>query len=829
MAPESLLFYLLLGMLKLKIFLLSCLYCFAGYSQTLKGKVLNTTNQKPIPFANVVWMESGIANITNQNGSFIIQIPTENDSLLINSIGFKDKILSKKEALALQTFLIKPETIEVQEVNIVAKKKLKKRKRKTNPAYILHKKIIRERSKNDQKRQSTYECNVYNKIEIDINNIDSVTKDAILFKPVSFVFEKVDTSTLPKPFAPIFLSEAYSNYYYRRYPKQEKDIIHASQNTGLKIPSLAQFTGNTYTDFNIYNEYINLFQKSFVSPLADKAWISYNFYLTDSIKKNDSTFYRLEFYPKRKHDLTFKGFMIVDNKSFGVNKIHLEMTKNANVNFIKWLVIDQEYSFNNTVWQLDFEKTFMDINPFDKTYGFYVKKSTSWLNYKFNSPQPNSFYTNADLIQVADSAYEKGSELLDSLRPIPLSLSESNTYHTIDSAMETGYMKVMKNLSQMVYTGYYPFKYWEYGPYYTTYSWNTIEGQRIRVGFQTTQNVFKKTHLLGHYAYGTGDQTSKYKAQITHFYGMKKQWRFIRYTHLNDYKILSSSDNAFQEDNIFAALTRRTDPKFTHTKRDQLTWLHEWYNGINNSLTLKREEFKPIGTLDYYTPNGTAIDKINLNSFTIAGRLAYQEKFINYGFRRLSLNTRKPAFDYFYSRGFAYKGEGYNYHKAEIRMSDRYYLGFTGFSEVVLSASKVWGSLPYPLLLNHQGNDSYYFDNRAFNLMNPFEFVSDQQVSALVRHNFNGMIFNGVPFLRKLHLRSFIFANGVYGTLNNSHEALVILPDGLSDLQEPYLEAGFGIENIFHAVRLDFIWRLTNNNSPDVQQFGVTFDIVPSF
>ena len=115
--------------------------------------------------------------------------------------------------------------------------------------------------------------------------------------------------------------------------------------------------------------------------------------------------------------------------------------------------------------------------------------------------------------------------------------------------------------------------------------------------------------------------------------------------------------------------------------------------------------------------------------------------------------------------------------------------------------------------------------------MNPFEFVSDQHLSAMVNHNFNGMLFNGIPIIKKLHLRSFIFAKGVYGTLRDSHQKMVSLPLGLSALskKEPYLEVGFGIENIFHIIRLDFIWRLTNNSAIDVQQFGVTFDIVPTF
>lgn len=805
-------------------------FAIATLSQTLKGKVIENVVETSIPFANIFWKNSGIGNTADQNGDFIIKIPKENDSLIISSNGFKDLKIAKETAITQKNFVLEAENIQLDHVDIVLKKRIR-RKRKTDPAYLLHKKIVKQRNQNDLKRQNAYQCNVYNKIEIDLNNVDSATKKDILFKPISFVFEDIDTSTLPKSFVPIFMAEAYSNYYFKTKPKQERDIILAAQNTGLKIPSIAQFTGNTYTDFNIYKEYINLFQKSFVSPLADQAWISYNFYLMDSIQKGDTIFYRLEFFPRRKHDLTFKGFMYVDNKTFGVSKIHLEMAEKANVNFLKWLIIDQKYSLRDSIWQMDKEKIFMDINPLNKSYGFYVKKKTIWTNYVINEAKPDNFYNNADPIIVADSAYEKGAELLDKYRSEPLTKQEAQTYKTIDSAMQTGYIKVIKNLTQMIYTGYYPFKYWEYGPYFTSFSWNDIEGKRARIGFQTTQKLFKKTHLEGYYAYGFGDKKSKFKGKITQFYGLKKQWRFVRFEYMDDYKILSASENAFQEDNIMASITRRIPPKFTHTKRYKATWFHEWFNGINNSITIRKEEFKPIGTLTYVTPSGYSINKIKLNSITIGGRFAYQEKFLNYGFRRISLNTRKPRIDYSYTRGFSVKQEGYNFHKAEIKLADRFYFGFTGYSEIIISAGKIWGDLPYPLLLNHQGNDSYYYDKEAFNLMNPFEFVSDQHLSLIVHHNFNGMFFNGIPLIKKLHLRSFVFAKSVYGTLRNSHEKLVLLPTGLSALskKEPYLELGFGIENIFHIIRLDFIWRLTNNKSIDTQQFGITFDIVPTF
>ena len=477
---------------------------------------------------------------------------------------------------------------------------------------------------------------------------------------------------------------------------------------------------------------------------------------------------------------------------------------------------------------MSYESILIDVNPLQKSYGFYIQKNTYWRNYSFDENKTDVLFTSAQKTEVTDSAYEYGDILLEKYRPIKLERSEDLIYGKVDSAINTRYLKVIQNLSQMVYTGYYPLKYWEYGPYYTTYSFNNIEGERIRLGFQTTQNLLKYWRINGHVAYGFGDRVTKYKGLISRYYGFDK-WRFFEFEHLNDYKVLSASDNAFQEDNILASLTRRVDPKYTHAISSRFTWSHEWFNGINNSLELKTEKLVPLGDLTYSTPDNDIVDNLRTNTIKFGGRLAIDEKFIRYGFRRLSLGTKNPRLDYAYTHGVKLNGFGYNFDKLEFDLADRYFFGLFGFLDLKLLGGKIWSDLPYPMLLNHQGNDSYYYDNQAFNLMNPFEFVSDQYIRLMVKHNFNGLLTNRLPLINRLKIRSFVFANSIHGTLNKSHESLILLPDGLSSLNEPYLETGFGFDNIFKLLRLDFIWRITNVNSPQVQKFGVTFDIVPTF
>jgi hypothetical protein len=39
-------------------------------------------------------------------------------------------------------------------------------------------------------------------------------------------------------------------------------------------------------------------------------------------------------------------------------------------------------------------------------------------------------------------------------------------------------------------------------------------------------------------------------------------------------------------------------------------------------------------------------------------------------------------------------------------------------------------TLPYPLLILHSGNETFYYDDLAFNTMNFFEFISDRYANS---------------------------------------------------------------------------------------------------
>jgi hypothetical protein len=802
-----------------------CLFFFSNLSsQTLVGKVYNAADSSEIPFAQIVSLPSQNGTITNFDGSFVLNYDEIDDSISVFFAGFEDKRLSLKSLKSPVKIYISEQSTSLEEVEIFVEKRVKRRKRKEDPAYILHQKIVGHKSASNYQNYG-YQTEIYNKVQVDLNNVTENTKKQLIFRPISFVFDHID-STREKPAVSIFLSEAVSDYYYQPQPDKEREVIKGTRMSGVELATLNQFTGNAYLNFNIYDDYYNILQKSFISPLAELSWLSYKYFLTDSTTSNDTAYYRLDFVPRRKADLAFSGHVWVNNKDFAVKEIELNVDPMVNINFLNAIQFTTTFELKNGIWLPKKETIDMDVYLVDNTWGFYIYKNTSYKNYMLQEFIPDSISSNPEKVVQMPDIKEQGKARLESSRHVPLSEKETAIYQITDSVVNTKYAQRIAKLSEMYYTGYYPNKYFEWGPYYTFYSYNILEGSRFKLGGTTTPDLLPKTQFQGFYAYGNFDQVSKYQLRVRQFWNTKL-WRFVEFEHLNNYEIIGASDNAFQEDNILASLSRRVEPRYTHLKQWRARLFYAWRNGINNYIEINHTNFHPIGSIQYYTPDNIKVPDIYSNTLTIGGRIAPQEKFIYYGFRRFSLSTKLPQFDYEYNKGFIIENKGYDFHRFKLTMSDRYYLGYLGFIDIVAEGGKIWGEVPYPMLLQHQGNDSYVFDNRAFNLMYPFEFASDQYVSLQATHHFNGLFFNQIPLVKRLHLRSLIFARGVLGEITQNHESLIKFPEGMSGLDEPYLEVGVGIENIFKIVRFDVLWRLTKTK--EEQDFiGFNIGFIPS-
>lgn len=191
-------------------------------------------------------------------------------------------------------------------------------------------------------------------MQFDANNIDEKLKDKRLLRQFSFVFDYIDTSTVNgKTYLPVFISETLSDVYVKKEPKKKIERIKASQASGVENPTIAQFMGTMYQDVNVYDNYIGIFEKNFVSPLADFTFGYYRFYLVDSTFEAGKKQYKLMFKPRRKQELTFTGSFWVQDSSFAVQKLEFDVAADANLNFVNDLSIRQEFALiDNKYWFL---------------------------------------------------------------------------------------------------------------------------------------------------------------------------------------------------------------------------------------------------------------------------------------------------------------------------------------------------------------------------------------------------------------------------------------------------------------------------------------------
>ncbi|MCD4680600.1 MAG: DUF5686 and carboxypeptidase regulatory-like domain-containing protein [Bacteroidales bacterium] len=796
-----------------------------AFSQITKimGKVVDSETKEPLPFVNVYFKGTTIGATTDFNGEYHIETKNALDSVYASYLGYKaaaSKVVKYK--FQVVDFELKADKINLKEVVI---------KYKGNPAEVILKKIIEHKEYNNRNRFDAYQFEAYTKIEIDLNNFSEKFKNKKLFKKFDFVFDYVDTSTINgKAYLPFFLSETLSDRYFRKSPKADREIIKASKVSGIDNESILQFLGDLIQNVNVYDNYITIFQKNFISPVANFGLAYYRYYLVDSTFIGDKWCYQLMFKPRRKQELTFTGEFWVHDTSFALTTINMRVNDDANINFINDLVIEQEFSrIDGEHWIISKDRMIGDFNIFvnsRETLGFFGTKTSAYKDFVFNHPKEDKFYTTPTNIIVEEGAFEHSDDYWERQRHEDLSKDEKIIYHMIDTLKTIPAFNTYKEIIKMITTGYYVTGKFEIGPYMSMYSFNSLEGSRFRIGGRTSNDFSTKIMLEAHVAYGVRDAIFKYGCGLTYMFD-KNPRRAFGISYKYDIEQLGQSLNAFREDFFLASIFRRNPAdKLSMVKQLKTYYEYEWFNGFSNTINFINRNVIAVGSEKFIIPadDGSLQEKENIltSELRLDTRIAYRERILMGEFERISLGADFPIFELQAAYGIPglFGGE-YEYWRLQLSISDWFNVWSVGWSKYVIEVGRTWGRLPYPLLKIHEGNETYYFDEYAFNMMNYYEFVSDKYISVYYSHHFVGLFLNRIPLLRKLKWREVAFIKGVVGGLDEENKDIALIPGKVFELTKPYFEGGVGVENIFRFLRIDGIWRLSYLDHPDINIFGV--------
>ncbi|MCS6981709.1 MAG: DUF5686 and carboxypeptidase regulatory-like domain-containing protein [Flavobacteriales bacterium] len=804
-----------------------------GQSTRIQGTVRDAVSRVPIPFVNILIKNTYQGTITGEDGSFTLETKLKADTLIVSAVGFKKQYipLKSKEMNRLEIFL-EPDNIFLTEVTI---------KYQGNPAEKLLKKVIDHKPYNDVENLDVYYTEVYNKVEIDVYNINDFIRKNPIVRPFDFIFQYEDTTdSKGRRYLPAFISETVSDRYFKKMPPLNKEVIKASKVAGSRNGNVSQFTGSMYQSVNIYRNFLVIAQKSFVSPIANSGIFFYRYYLADSVIENGQKFYRLDFYPRRNQDYTFNGRMWIHDSTFAVRSIYLELSENVNVNLIRALEAQLDFEWKDGRWFPAREKVMVDLNPVTKnSLSVIGRKTTQFRNQKAHVEIPAHILSNPNNIIVAEDAVEKPLVFWEEVRPDPLTKRELGIYKMIDTIKSTPTYKLYRSLGNMLTTGYAIVGPVEIGQYYKFFSYNPVEGFRWRFGGRTSNNLSKRFMLEASAAFGFRDKQFKYRAGFYwHFNKTKNPWRLYGIRYKYDLEQLSISEEQMDHDNTLNSIFRYASmTNLLFVRHLETFYEHEWFNGLTNKITFLHREVIPAGTFRFVRGHDTSqvYSHISTTELGFSTRFAFREKYIVRRIDRLSTGTRFPVVLVDYNIGIrGLWNATFGYHKLRIRIDDRVRLNPFGFFDYFIDAGKIWGAVPWPFLFNHPGNTSYMYDIRGFNLMQNLEFCADEYFSVFFSYHFDGFFFNRIPGFRKLKWREVVTGRALYASLRNfaQHRQLIRFPqpgtgEGIVPaIYQPYYEVGIGIENILRVFRLDFIWRLTNLNT-DRNNDGRSDYIIP--
>lgn len=822
------------------------------------GQVVEAQSGEPVPFASIFVPKTTVGITADLEGKFKLSLTGSPDSLAASSLGFltQRKPLTSGAQQSILFRLKKGGGVALAEVVI---------RPGENPAFRILREVQKHKKENERGALSAAEFDSYNRIEVSLADLPKGLANRKVVKDIRALAVRQGAAAAADPDAPLplFASEVGSKVYQKYGPlRRREDLLHKQmRGAGPREGSvLSQMLGSNFQNFDFYPNWQNILGKDFISPVAEGGRLTYDYDLQDSVFVGKDWCYRIALTPKRDHDLAFKGTIWVTAEKYALRRVDLVASEHSNINFVSDLRVFQELTPPTDGPGLPTRtRLVLGVRPYEKQAAMRVRFTTVNSNFVRDQPhQEAGFYdlpivssllepgTDAETNKLLSGILPSGTKegYFDQHRPDTLSLSERQTFAVLDSASQLPSVRSTLDWIDLFVNGYKSFGKLEFGPILNTYSHNNFEGNRFRVGFRTSPSFSRNTVTQGYLAYGTQDGRIKYGLRSSYI-AERRHWTVFSGEFRHDVEQVALLDNDFLPDNnLFVAASRWglfTEGRVILRNLASASVQRDLFHGFTQTATLRYQGIKPLHPFSYYDSPDRGVNAplgrdLNLSELVLESRYAPDESLVQSENRRRAIGLKKlPVFTFRYTIGARNLFDDSNhpyYHKYNLLITHSFSAGHFGRLAYRAEGSYIPDAVPYIILKTPLGNETPFFNVNAFNLMRYFEFVTDRSVSLRLDHHFEGIILNAIPGVRNLNWRLVATANALYGGLSTTNQnllppfdmqghPLVRLYSLRSDT--PYIEAGYGIENIFKFIRVDFIHRLTYRDLPNAKNFGVKF------
>lgn len=797
------------------------------------GWVLDADTGKPIPYAGVFFKGTADGTSSGSDGSFrIVTKNLQTDTLVCYLLGYQtvERRVPKNRDTEV-TFFLELEKSELKSSFVKAdNRKIRK----------LLAGIERNRKTNNPDSRPYYQCDVYDRMDLNLTHINERIRDKRFLQQLSFVFDHLDTSSAKGLSSlPVMMSESVSKRYHSSSPELDRETILANRISGVNKDNnlLAQFSGSLYLRANFYKPFINAFGIDFPSPAQKSGLSYYDYFIIDTLEIDSRKTYEVRYHPKKgSTSPAFDGEMLIDAGDFAIRSVHARMQRGANVNWLRNLALETEYSrVGDSLWFFSRDRMNADfsivLTDSSGLVSFLGNRDITYSNPDFDAFEPVE--ASSAPVTVASDAGDKDEAYWDDARAYGLTEKERDIFGMVDEVQK---LPLYKNAYKIVYalaTGYLDFGPVGFGPVLKTISFNELEGFRPRIGIHTTKDLSTRDRWTGYLAYGTRDRELKGGLTYEHMFGREPTRKLTLDAHYDVFQ-LGTGQSEYTSGNILSSIWQG-NRKLSPMSSFSASYEHEFSQSFNAQAWMHLKRHYSNGFVPMKDWAGNEMPGAASNEFGVKLRFSKDETVSRGYFVKTYLFSDYPVWTIALAGSVPGLRQGdCGFFRPELNFDYRIRIAPVGYSTVHLNAGTIIGKVPYPMLYIHAGNVTNLLDRTAFSCMDYFEFASDSWATLFYEHNFYGFFLNKVPFVNTLNLREVITLKAAWGALSDKNNgtspeygALMQFPEGMKPLHVPYVEVGAGLANILSLFRVECMWRLTHRDAARrnfVVSFGLDFN-----
>lgn len=820
---------------------------------TISGHVTDANTGEGVPGATVLLPNTSTGTSTDSLGFYSLLSDKSATHIQFNALGYlpvtKPLLTGNQQIIDVQ---LEEDFQTLDEVIISGKGRYRNR---DNPAVELIRKVIEYKRINRPSRFDYVSYEAYEKIMMAISNMPQTLVNSPLTRGYRFALENVDTTLVPgRSLLPIYLEENLSQRYQRLFPGASKTVVTASKKTELdkryiNNENIEAYFKFIHGDIDIYENNILILNKPFLGPTADASPLFYRFYITDSISNAEGQFVELTFVPRNNEDRLFSGKLLITlDGNYGIRRADIWIDHRANLNWVNDVTISQRFNRHESgIYLLGYSDMQINFGLYESKRGAFGQRTLVYRNYDTDTYIPATTFSGQNLEKTANANQLTAVEWQNK-RPLRLTEAEERTYANVDSLQNNPQFKRTLKLGYLLSQSFIQAGPIEFGPFEYAYSFNKLEGNRVRVGARTSRQLSEKFYAEGYAAYGFRDERIKYYTNVAHTLNGRRVAEYPAHYINVSYQQETTEPGwvlGFKNGDSFASSFRRgPQDRWLYNNAFKFNHVVEFGNHVMLQTSISSLKQAPAAELRFITAGAQAdtLRSLQTAELGVDLRWAPNEEFFQRNVTRTPIINEYPIFNVRYNMGVKGLLDGeYSYHALRLDVFKRVFLSQLGMADISLGSGYIFGTLPYPLLDIPNASQSYVLTPDAYQLMNNLEFVSDQYIKLSIEYRPHGFILNKIPFIKTLKIRELAGFRLLYGNVRpenrpENNPRVFLLPTDIAGStttftleQKPYMEASAGVENILNVFRVEYVRRLSYLNHPEIDKGGVRFSVKVDF